>query len=113
MIILPIKKKWFEMIKSGEKPEEYREIKPYYTVRFLKELGFSKTEQESVIELLGQMEARKPLTILFRNGYSGNSPSFMASCCLSIGRGKEKWGGDPEKDCFLLRIASQDRTEKS
>ena len=27
MLILPIKKKWFDMILSGEKKEEYREIK--------------------------------------------------------------------------------------
>ena len=33
-MILPIKKKWFDMIKSGEKKEEYREIKPYYATRF-------------------------------------------------------------------------------
>ena len=29
MLTLPIKKKWFDMIVSGEKKEEYREIKPY------------------------------------------------------------------------------------
>ena len=34
MLTLPIKKKWFDMIKSGEKKEEYREFKPYYTTRF-------------------------------------------------------------------------------
>lgn len=34
MLILPIKKKWFDMIKSGQKKEEYREIKPYYDSRF-------------------------------------------------------------------------------
>ena len=36
MLILPIKKKWFDMIKLGEKKEEYREIKPYWTKRLLK-----------------------------------------------------------------------------
>lgn len=30
MLILPIKSKWFNMILSGDKQEEYREIKPYY-----------------------------------------------------------------------------------
>ena len=34
MLILPIKKKWFDMILSGEKKEEYREIKEYYETRF-------------------------------------------------------------------------------
>ena len=33
MLVLPIKKKWFDMIISGEKKEEYREIKPYYDKR--------------------------------------------------------------------------------
>jgi len=27
---LTIKKEWFDMIQSGEKKEEYREIKPYW-----------------------------------------------------------------------------------
>lgn len=108
MIILPIKKMWFDMVKSGEKLEEYREIKPYYTSRFLNELGFPKTEQESVMELLRQMEAKKPFTVLFRNGYSKSSPSFTAQCYLSIARGKEKWGGVPQTDYYVLRIASME-----
>lgn len=36
MLILPIEGKWFNMILSGDKQEEYREIKPYYTTRFKK-----------------------------------------------------------------------------
>lgn len=27
---LPLKAKWYDMIESGVKPEEYREIKPYW-----------------------------------------------------------------------------------
>lgn len=34
MLTIPIKGKWFDMILSGEKKEEYREIKPYYKSRF-------------------------------------------------------------------------------
>lgn len=34
MLTLPIKNKWFNMILSGEKKEEYRELKPYYISRF-------------------------------------------------------------------------------
>lgn len=33
MLILPIKRKWFDMILSGEKKEEYRDIKPYYDTK--------------------------------------------------------------------------------
>ena len=36
MLVLPIKKKWFYMILTGEKREEYRDVKPYYTTRLNK-----------------------------------------------------------------------------
>ena len=42
MLILSIKKQWFNMIKEGKKKEEYREIKPYYTTRFKNILGEEK-----------------------------------------------------------------------
>jgi len=32
-LILPIKKKWFDMILSGDKKEEYRDMKPFYDKR--------------------------------------------------------------------------------
>ena len=35
MLTLSIKKQWFDMIASGVKKEEYRDIKPYYTSRFM------------------------------------------------------------------------------
>ena len=37
MLILPIKKRWFDMILSGEKKEEYRDITPYYETRVITE----------------------------------------------------------------------------
>lgn len=33
MLIFPLKKQWYEKIKSGEKTIEYREVKPYWTRR--------------------------------------------------------------------------------
>ncbi len=34
-LVLPIKRRWFDTIVSGEKKEEYRDIKSYYISRFL------------------------------------------------------------------------------
>ena len=45
MLTLPIKKKWFDMIKSGEKKEEYRERKEYYSKIFF--LGVWQTRMGS------------------------------------------------------------------
>ncbi len=36
MLIFPLKKQWYEKIKSGEKKIEYREIKPYWRSRLWK-----------------------------------------------------------------------------
>ena len=33
MLIFPLKKQWYEKIKSGEKKIEYREVKPYWKSR--------------------------------------------------------------------------------
>lgn len=57
---LTLKKKWFDLIASGEKKYEYREIKPYWIARFFKDEEFLIQYDE----------------INFRNGYSKNCP-FM------------------------------------
>lgn len=100
MLILPIKKKWFDMILSGEKKEEYREIKEYYDSRFSKIIGVQKT---MLTLLYGQSETNE-FEILFKNGYANNSPSFIADCTLSVGTGKKEWGAEPDKEYYVLHI---------
>lgn len=92
MLTLPIKKKWFDMILNGEKKEEYREIKPYYTSRF------RKLWQGSLIG------GRAKREILFRNGYRKDSPILKAVCTIDTGFGKPEWGADPEKEYYRLYI---------
>lgn len=92
MLILPIKKKWYEMILSGEKKEEYRELKPYYQKRFVNLWQGS---------LIGFDAKRK---VMFRNGYSKQSPSFVATVTLGIGTGKREWGAEEGKDYYVLKI---------
>ena len=95
MLTLPIKKKWFDMIASGEKTEEYRENTPYWAVRFLHEfeLGYYFTFEESLVS-----------TIRFRNGYRKDSPALIAKCHLGFGTGRPEWGAEPGKDYFILHI---------
>lgn len=90
MLVLPIKKKWFDMIVSGEKKEEYREIKPYYDSRFIKIFGFDYLN--------------KRVELIFRNGYSYDSPSVRCLCILNKGYGKKKWGAEEGKEYYILTI---------
>lgn len=93
MLTLPIKKKWFDMILSGEKKEEYRENKPYYSTRFRNVWGYPAYWREEH-------------KVRFRNGYADGSPSFVAVCTLSFGPGRPEWGAEPGKDYFRLQILS-------
>lgn len=101
MLTLPIKKKWFDMIKSGEKKEEYREIKPYYTSRF-----YGRAYEYNVKNGFIKECERKYMTILLRNGYSKNSPSIKCEVEITTDYGKPEWGAEPDKEYYVLKILS-------
>lgn len=61
MLEVTIKREWFDMILSGKKKEEYREIKPYWTKRLFYPDG--NPVQYSAIR--------------FRNGYDADSPTVL------------------------------------
>ena len=112
-MILPIKKKWFDMILSGQKKEEYREIKPYYEVRFQNLFGAIILETPGSLSgyklLQGEdvpEEIRKESVqnIIFKNGYGKNAPQIKAECSLKIGKGREDWGAEKGKNYFVLNI---------
>lgn len=81
---LVLKKKWFDLIKSGQKTEEYREIKPYWEKR-LKDKNFD--------------------CICFKNGYSAEAPKFYIELKdINIDVGKEEWGAEKGKKYFVLKL---------
>ena len=104
MLTLPIKKKWFDMILSGEKKEEYREIKPYWTKRLLKtDIEF---DLEKLKNQLRKENACLYRTIILRNGYSKNSRAIECRVSISIGYGNLEWGAIPNKEYYVLKILS-------
>ena len=86
MLILPIKKKWFDMIASGEKKEEYREIKPYYDSRFMNAFGFILVGGQMIYGDAAPEEIRKPwpVPIVFKMVIPKNlrKSSVNAHCIL-------------------------------
>lgn len=82
---LTLKKKWFNMIASGEKKEEYREIKNYYMNRLT-----NKYEQ-----------------VLFTNGYRKDSPKLLVECLwIGIGKGITEWGAEKGKNYFVIKLGN-------
>ncbi len=108
MLVLPIKKEWFDMIVAGDKKEEYKEIKPYYDkVLGNVFIGFPFTK--AIVENLNSIKSYdasqiKNAEIIFRNGYKYNSPKVKCLCTLDIGQGKEEWGARPNKEYYVINI---------
>lgn len=110
MLTLPIKRMWFDMIASGEKKEEYREIKEYYDSRLLNAFGAICVGDEVLHNVLPEMDQIEwPVPIVFRNGYSAASRQIKAMCTLSIGTGKLAWGAEPGKKYYILHIKEIDK----
>lgn len=116
MLTLPIKKKWFDMIFSGKKKEEYREIKEYYEIRFQHLFGaitiypssiFSGKHEYKLLQgndVPERMRKDSVQEIIFRNGYSKDSKAIKARCRLRIGKGRTEWGAEPDKQYYILEI---------
>lgn len=96
VLTLTIKKKWYDMILSGEKKEEYRDIKKYYEKRFQTIFGCGY--------MSGLKKECPKETIRFRNGYREDSPSFVAECTLKTGEGRQEWGAEKGKKYFIIEI---------
>ena len=99
ILVLPIKKKWYDMILSGEKTEEYREIKPYYDSRFESVFGWLFRGIDGVGDTTPPEKE-----IIFRNGYSRSSRQAKATCTLTKGTGNPEWGAEPGVKYYVLHI---------
>lgn len=97
---LTVKKKWFDMIKSGEKTEEYREVKRYWTRR-LSEPPQCPNEWVSPVFY-------KFSHVLFVNGYGNTRPRVLKECKgITIGRGNPKWGAPIDRDVFIIQLGKE------
>lgn len=115
---LTLKKKWFDMILSGEKKEEYRELKNHYFSRLLYKIvvpfgGYWNAKndiEKGDYECKGWQEftCGAPVyetfqKIVFRNGYANDAPQIIIECeGVSIGEGKKEWGF--ENTCFVISL---------
>lgn len=82
---LTLKKKWFDLIKSGSKTEEYREIKSYWDKRLVKNYT----------------------QIKFRNGYAKNSPNFIIELKgIEVGFGNVQYGAPSTNKVYILKLGN-------
>lgn len=116
---MTLKKQWFDMIASRFKPEEYREVKAYWTKRLLLDKNGKKMNEADADdlaeaikyafsdnwkdELLPKEAVIQYDNIVFKNGYSKDAPTLVVEYKgLKIGRGQEQWGADAND--FYLKL---------
>ena len=92
MLIFPMKKEWYEKIKSGEKTIEYREVKSYWTVRIFNDLKRelkkrypNSKEKVETLELQEFLEMEKECPIVFEP-----DDEFTLQVVFRLGYGTEK-----------------------
>jgi len=94
---LNLTKKWFDLIESGVKKEEYREIKPYWDARF----------STGKIKIKGQLYDPKDVLICFSNGMKPNGPRFYIECLgLEIKTGIDDWGAKEGIEYYTLKLGN-------
>jgi len=107
-------KKWFDLTDSGEKSEEYREIKPYWIKRLVNpRMMIDENVPESKwAEFLINLDTRSFnwiknsfLNVAARNGYSKTAPSWTRKCLgIEIREGRPEWGAEPGKKYFVIKL---------
>jgi hypothetical protein len=86
---------WFDMIRTGEKKEEYRELSAFNGVRLAE--NWNNSSYSRVF---------KPFKVLhLTNGYGHDKPQLWAHIeSISIGRGNPEWGAPTDRDVFIIRL---------
>lgn len=127
-LILPVKKKWYEMMESGIKREEYREINKYWHSRiaycfkwcsgmYFKKFDASDFDDAEYIKNRGYCQGCEnvchfekillaPEIVRIRYGYSKRFIDFKIKQ-IKIDVGKEEWGAEPGKRYFVIVLGER------
>ena len=98
---LTLKKKWFDMIISGEKTEEYREIKPYWTTR-LRYRYESDRESGYWNHDFAEFDI-----VRFKNGYAKDAPTMDVQLeCIKVATGVPAWGAVLNERYYAIELGN-------
>lgn len=111
---LPLKKEWYEMIESGVKTEEYREIKQHWAKRFLKgfpivwRINLTIAIQSGDFSAFRDKEIHPDYNIVkFSYGYTKRTMLFELEK-ITIGKGNAEWGA-PDEEVFIIHLGKRIR----
>jgi hypothetical protein len=114
---LVLKGKWYDMIESGMKTEEYREIKDYWCKRLQ---GFGKprvcpyslpsNDDKRICQMKGShcLSGASPIydKVRFRRGYTNKSMTFEIAF-MRVGQGNVEWGAPADTNVFIIKLGKR------
>lgn len=124
---LVLKRKWWNMIASGEKTEEYRDFTPFYIKRLCDNPCFNK--QGKIIErkiidkwtldacekrgidlktawVGGNIIPRDYSSVTFHLGYTNNTMTYSIKA-ICVGKGRVEWGAESGKEYFIIKLGER------
>ena len=124
---LVLKRKWWEMIESGEKKKEYRDFTPFYVKRLCDNPCFNK--QGEIIErkiidkwtldacekrgidlktawVNGNIIPKDYSSVTFHFGYTNKTMTYSVKD-ISVGEGRTAWGAESGKEYFIIKLGER------
>ena len=124
---LVLKRKWWDMIESGEKKEEYRDFTPFYVKRLCDNPCFNK--QGEIIErniidkwtldacekrgidlktawVDGNIVPKDYTSVTFHFGYTNKTMVYSVKD-ISVGEGRTEWGAETGKEYFIIKLGER------
>jgi hypothetical protein len=100
---LTLNKKWFDMILSGKKKEEYREVKDYWMKRLVGINGCGTSYNFTILNNR-ENKCKEFDYIIFKNGYSKNARTMKIECeGITVNQGRREWGA-PNYRVFVIKL---------
>lgn len=94
---LILKFKWFDLIESGIKTEEYRDMSDYYCRKFYcRKFGFPTT----------YYFFNNYREVVFHRGYSQRICKFEIKS-FGVGIGKAEWGAPLNQQVFIIKLGKR------
>lgn len=121
---LVLKHKWYDMYLSGEKPEEYRDITPYWFRRLIDfdpevynngnpiPLYFKNDSLDTAFSIYWDLNASGCLSfkdythIRFHRGYT-NTTMTLPIKNITIGIGNLAWGAPADRNVFIIKTTTK------
>lgn len=113
---LVLKRKWWDMIASDEKKEEYRDVNHYWAIRLLDRQyrWYSQNIDypNNFIDWLRFRLAHKDIAfrsyenVCFHLGYTNTTMTFRIDYFM-LSMGKEAWGAKPNKYYFVIKLGER------